>query len=126
MGRVVDFFIDLGGRSRKVGQRNVPIAVSKVGYIYLRTVERPFGQQNSKGRTVIITFAPRLVSELAIAALGYKLADLEPERTVVVAEGPRPRCRVFADAISALRLVGALAGGTDNAWSTNNAEEHFA
>lgn len=105
----MEFFIDLAGRSRKVGQLSVAIAVSKIGYIHVRLIERTLAGRATTDRTVIVNVQPYLVSELALAAFGYKLADLNPERTVVVVEGPNPGCWVVSDQTSALRLMANLA-----------------
>jgi hypothetical protein len=105
----VEFLIDLSGRSRAVGKRDVAIAVSKVGYVHLRTVDRADTQ-----RTAIVNFQPRLVSERALAALGYKLANLDPDRTVVVSEFPSPGCWTFRGYMPALKMVGRLVSGAED------------
>ena len=71
--------------------------------------------QTAIERTVIITFQPRAVSELALAAIGYKFADLDPERIIVVAECATPQCLVFADGLLAVRKIAALARGETDA-----------
>lgn len=109
MGTDVEFLIDLLGRSRKVGKRNVAIAVAKVGYVHVRVPERQMEDQRRNSRTVIVTLQPQLVTQPAIAALGYKLADLDPERTIVVAELAVPQSWVFPAHMPALRMIAMLA-----------------
>lgn len=107
----MEFFIDLSGRSRQVGRRNIAIAVSKVGYIHVRLIERVQAGRHAVDRTAIVTLQPRLVSQPTLAALGYKLANLDPERTVVVADFPVAKCWVFVGHMSALRMIGAIVAG---------------
>jgi hypothetical protein len=104
----VEFFIDLSGRSRKIGKRNVALAVSQVGYVYLRSIDRTVTERSVVDRTAIFTFRPEKISQLTLAAAGYQLAELKPERTVVVAELPKPQCWVFAGYMSALKMIAKL------------------
>jgi hypothetical protein len=96
----VEFLIDLAGRSLPVGRRNIALAVGKAGLVHIRSV----------GRTVIITLEPRLVSQLALAATCYKLADFGPERTILVAGVACPKYSVFLGYIGALATLGWLVG----------------
>ena len=105
----MEFLIDLLGRSRKVGKRNAAVAIAKVGYVHVRLTEHQMGDQRGTCQTVIVTLQPQLVTQPAIAALGYKLADLDPERTIVVAELAVPRSWVFPAHMPALRMIAMLA-----------------
>jgi len=102
MGAAVELLIDLSGRSLKVGRRSIAVVVSKVGFIHIR----------STGRTVIVTLQPELLSQLTLAAAGYEIGDLNPERTVVVAGIASPKCWVFAGYMPALRKIASLGRGT--------------
>ena len=97
----MEFLIDLAGRSLPIGRRNIAAAVGKAGFVHIRSVDR----------TVIITLEPRLVSQLALAATCYKVADLGPERTIVVAGVARPKYSVFLGYIAALSTLGWLVAG---------------
>jgi hypothetical protein len=108
MGASVEFLIDVSGRARRVGNRGAALAVSKGGQIHFFSIQRPASDQNSIDRTDIVTLQPRLVSGLSLAALGYKLADFNPQRTVVVLDQPAPKCWVFGCPITALRAIAAL------------------
>jgi hypothetical protein len=101
----VEFLIDLAGRSSPAGKRNVAVAVAKAGFVHIRSIER----------TVIITLEPRLVSQLTLATACYKVADLSPERTVLVAGVTHPECWVFPGYIPALSTLGWLVDGTGHA-----------
>jgi hypothetical protein len=109
MGTDVEFLIDLLGRSRKVGKRNAAVAIAKVGYVHVRLTEHQMGDQRGTCQTVIVTLQPQLVTQPAIAALGYKLADLGPERTIVLAELAVPQSWVFPAHMPALRMIAMLA-----------------
>jgi hypothetical protein len=107
----VELLIDLTGQSLRVGKRNVHAAVSKLGYIHIRSIER----------TVIVTLKPRLVHPLTVAAAAYEISDLNPERTIVVAAVEHQECWVFPGYMSALRKMASLAsdaGDADDATST--------
>lgn len=95
--------------------RNVALAVSKVGYVHLRSIERLVVDRDATDRTVIVTFQPLKLAPLTLAGLGYKLADLNPARTVIVAELPQPMCWVCTGYLAALKKIAAVAAGVDNA-----------
>jgi len=57
---------------------------------------------------VIVTLQPQVGSDLMAAAAGYQIADLNPNRTVVLADLENPRCWVFPGYMSALKQVAAL------------------
>ena len=97
----MEILIDLAGRSLKVGRRNVAVAVSKVGFIHVR----------STGPTAIISLQPQLASEVTIAAAAYIIADLNPQRTIVAAWLSNPRCWVFSGYALAVRKIAALRHG---------------
>jgi hypothetical protein len=107
-GPHVEFMIDNAGRPRKVGRRNVVLAVSQVGYVHIRLFDRTVTERSVVDRTAIVTFRPQKISQLTLAAAGYQLAELRPERTVVVAELPKPQCWVFAGYMSALKMIAKL------------------
>lgn len=94
----MECLIDVAGRSRKIGTRNVAVAVAKLGNVHIRSV----------GRTVIITLQPETVSEVALAAAGYKIGDLSPERVILVAGVASARCWVFSGYRPAFSKIDAL------------------
>ena len=101
----VELLIDLTGRPTKIGKRDVAVAIAKLGYIHIRAI----------GRSVTVTLMPRLVHPLTLAAAAYEIADLEPDRTIVVAGAENNRCRVSAGYMSAIRTMASLAGDTGGA-----------
>jgi hypothetical protein len=107
------FFIDLGGRTRQIRNQDIAIAVRKIGYIYVDVVERTHRARSESERTVIVSLSPRLSSDLAIAALGYKLADLGADRIVVVTGAEPVECSVVTDDLSAMRRIAAVAKGRE-------------
>jgi len=107
------FFIDLGGRARRVGSRDIAIAVRKIGYIYIDVLDRTDHARPVSERTVIVSLSPRLPSDLALAALGYKLADLDADRLVVVTGAEPTQCSVFTDDLSAMRRIVSVARGQE-------------
>jgi hypothetical protein len=111
----IEFFVDLSGRPRKVGKRNIAAAVSEAGYFHVRSIDRVLNNRSGLDRTVIVTFQPQLVSELAIGVIGNKLASLDPERIIVIAELAKTKCWVFADGLLALRNITALVRGEEGA-----------
>jgi hypothetical protein len=104
----VEFLVDLTGRSIKVGKRNVAVAVAKLGYIHIRLTDR----------TVIITLKPRLVHPLTVAAAGYEISDLEPERTIVLAGIENQECWIFTGYMSALRKMASFSSDVDQTGSS--------
>ena len=104
----MEFLIDLSGRIRRVGNRDAATAVSQAGHIHFRSIQRPASDRNSADRLVIATLHPRLVSGPSVAALCYKLADLDPQRVVILIDDPVPKCWVFSSHRSALRALAAL------------------
>jgi hypothetical protein len=104
----VNILIDLGGRSVKAGSRNIAVAISKLGYIHLRAIDCPLRGGAGLDRTVIVTLQPRLSSELAVVAVGYEIADLKPERTIVIADFANPQCWVFSGYLPAIAKLAAL------------------
>jgi hypothetical protein len=115
----VEFLIDPAGRSRRIGNRDVATAVSKVGYVHLLVIERSDNTESRVDRTAIAALQPGRVSEATVAALGNKLAAVHPDRTVVVAYFPTPECWVFSDCLAALRKVTALADDRSDGGSTS-------
>lgn len=106
----MEFFIDLAGRARQIGKRNIATAVAEVGYVHMQAIDRgPDPIRSTADRTVIVAFKPQLLSRLTLAALGYKLADLEPTRIVVLEETNPPKCRVFENGMLAMRCIAAAA-----------------
>jgi hypothetical protein len=101
MGAGVEILIDPTGRSMRAGRRDVALAIAKIGFIYIRSL----------GRTAIVTLQPRLVSQLTLAGAGYKIADLGPERTIIVAGVMDPECWVFPGYTDALKKLGNLVCG---------------
>jgi hypothetical protein len=114
-GLPVEFMIDNAGRPRKIGRRNVVLAVSQVGYVHIRLFDRTVTERSVVDRTAIVTFRPQKISQLTLAAAGYQLAELRPERTVVVAELPKPQCWVFAGYMSALKMIAKLVSAAGDA-----------
>ena len=104
----MEFLIDLSGRTRRVGSRSAAIAISQAGHIHVRSIQRPAADRNSTDRLAIVTLHPRLVSGVSLAALCYKLADLDPQRIVILIDDPVPKCWVFSSPMSALRAIAAL------------------
>jgi len=111
-----EYFIDLLGRARRVGKHNVAVAVAEVGYVHVYVIDRTLAEHGAIDRTVIVRLQPHLISQVAIAALGCRLADLDPARMVMVTELPTPRCMTSADSLTAMhmiaRLVRGVAGGS--------------
>jgi hypothetical protein len=101
----VERLIDLTGRASRVGKRNVAVAIAKLGYIHIRAIDR----------TVIVTLKPRLVHPLTVAAAAYEIADLDPERSIVVADVKYQRCWVFAEYMPAIRKIASLASDVGDA-----------
>jgi hypothetical protein len=110
----MEFFIDLAGRSRKVKKENVALAVEQVGYIYVEVADQRDDARSNIDRTVIVSLRPRLPSKLAVAALGYKLADLKANRIVVAAGPDRAQCSIFTDDVLAMRSIAAAADGRES------------
>ena len=108
VGTDVDILIDLGGRVVKAAKRNIEVAISKLGYIHIRAVDCPLPNGDGLDRTAIVTLQPELTSELAFAAVGYEVADLRPDRTIVVAHFVNPQCWVFSGYLPALQKIAAL------------------
>ena len=104
----MNILVDLGGRSVKAGKRNISVAISKLGYINIRAIDCPPRGGVGIDRTVIVTLQPRLSSELAVAAVGYEIADLRPERTIVIADFANPQCWVFSGYLPAIAKLAAL------------------
>jgi len=100
----VECLIDLTGRALRIGKRNVATAVRPVGFIFIRTI----------GRTAIITLQPPLVSQLTLAGAAYMIADLNPDRTILIVGIVNPECRIFPRYIDALRKLGELVSGREN------------
>ena len=121
----MEWFIDLAGRSRKVGRRNVAEAVVEVGFVHIRIRDIVQCDQLSIDRTVIVTLRPQLPSELTLAATGYKLSDLDPDRIVVVAESASPECWVFDDVLPAMRRIAAIASGDGISEGRGSAREYL-
>ncbi len=105
----MEFLIDHTGRSRKVGNRNLPVVLGKVGYVHILSSERVDASRHAVDRTVIVTLQPQKLSDATTAALGNKLAALNPSRVVIVKDGPAPECWIFSECLAALRKVTALA-----------------
>lgn len=110
----MQFFIDLGGHARRTGKQDVLFAVRRIGYIYVDAIDRHDDARSAINRTVIVSLTPGLPSELALAALGYLLADLEADRIVVVAVAEPMQCSIFTDGLLAMRRIGAIVGGERN------------
>jgi len=105
-----EYFIDLLGRARRVGGRNIAVAVAEVGYVHVCVIDRSPGEHDAI-RTVIVRLQPHLISQVAIAALGNHLADLDPARMVVITESPAPRCMTSADSLTAMYMIARLFRG---------------
>jgi hypothetical protein len=121
----MEYFIDLAGRSRKVRRRNVAAAVAEVGYVHIRTRDVVQRDRSTVDRTVIVTLRPQLPSELTLAATGYKLSDLDPDRIVVVADSASPECWVFDDVLPAMRRIAAIASGDGISEDRGSAREYL-
>jgi hypothetical protein len=106
----VEFLIDPAGRSRKAGRRNIAAAVTQSGCVYLRSIDHP-PSRDVDDRTVIVTLQPALLSDAAIVSTANKLADLCPNRVVLLAEGSKAQCFVFSDSVLAVRTINTLANG---------------
>jgi hypothetical protein len=104
----VEILIDLAGHLLEARKRTVAVAISKLGYIHIQSIERPMHRPAPPTRTVIVTLRPQLVSELTVAAAGYEIADLKPERTVVVAEFAQQECWVFSGHMPAIVKIASL------------------
>lgn len=107
----MEFFIDLGGRSLKVGKLDISVAIKQVGYIYVDTIDRADPARSAIDRTAIVSLYPGLTSELALASLGYKLADLGADRIVVVSGSDPMQCPIFTDDVPAMKRIVAIARG---------------
>jgi len=100
----VDVVIDLLGRPVLAGKRDVAVAVSKIGVVHIRTV----------GKTAIVTFEPEAASQTSLAGAFYKIADLRPERTIVVAGIGNSVFWIYPGYTAALRKIDELASGNVN------------
>jgi hypothetical protein len=107
----VEVFINFTGRALKVCKRDISAAVSKLGYIHVRSIDRPSDSEAGHGRTVIITLEPRLNSDLMVAAVAYEIADLNPSRTIVVVGVSCQKSWVFPGYLPAIRKIAALVAG---------------
>jgi hypothetical protein len=97
--RTMELLIDVAGHALRVGKRDVSIAVSTLGFVHIRVVER----------TLIVTLQPGLVHPLTIAAAAYKVADSDPKRTIIIAGYGSQECWVFAGYSSALVKMSGFA-----------------
>ena len=123
MRTVVEFLIDPAGRSRRSGRRNIAAAVAQTGCVYVRLIEQPTCR-GPTDRTVTVTFRPSLLSDAAIVSTGNKLADLDPDRVVLIAEGLNTQCFVFSDSVLALRTINVLASGDGAGVAAQPIEPH--
>src|SRR5579863_3490757 len=110
-----EVFVDTGGRLLNAGGRNVAVAVMVLGYIHIRTIDPHTDGGESDKRTVVVTLRPYVGSQLALAALGYALGDLRPNRTIVYAAFAEPQFWAFPGYLPALRKVAALNAGPQQA-----------
>ena len=94
----MDVVIDLLGRAVLAGKRDVAVAVSKIGVVHIRTV----------GKTAIVTFAPEAASRTSLAGAFYKIADFNPERTIVVAGIGNSAFWIYPGYAAALRKIDEL------------------
>jgi phenylpyruvate tautomerase PptA (4-oxalocrotonate tautomerase family) len=121
----MEILIDLAGHLLEARARNVAVAISKLGYIHIRSIDRPVhGRPAALERIVIVTLRPQLVLELTVAAAGYEIADLKPERTVVVAESAKPQCWVFPGHMLAIVKIASLVRKSEDACPPLLAELH--
>jgi len=100
----VDVLINLSGQPVRAGMRDVAVAVSKIGLVHIRMI----------GGTLIVTFEPESASEMSLAGAFYKIADLRPERTIVVAGIANSVCWSYPGYTSALKKMDELACETGN------------
>jgi hypothetical protein len=123
-GAGVELLIDLAGRSLKIGKRNVAVAISKLGYIHIQSIEHPVPFRATPNRTVIVTLQPWLLSKLAIVAAAFSIADLSPERTIVVAEFAKRECWISTGYMPAIRRIAALVSDPGDTDISSLAEAH--
>lgn len=97
----MEVLVDVAGRSQRIGKRDVATAILKLGFVHIRSINR----------TAIITLAPRLVQPVTLAATAYKVADLDPERTIVVATAENEQCWAFSGYMLAIGKMMSLVGG---------------
>jgi hypothetical protein len=108
-----EFFIDLQGRFRGVGNRNIALAVTDVGYVHVGVIDRMAPNEDLSDRAVIVRLQPQRISQLALAALGYHLADLDPTLIIVVADLPMPLCKSFTGYLTAMKMIAQLTQSAD-------------
>jgi hypothetical protein len=104
----MELLIDLAGRSLKVRKRNVAMAISKLGYIHIQSIDHPAPGHGTPNRTVIVTLQPWLLSKITMVAAAFAIADLSPECTIVVAEFAKRECWVSPGYMPALRRIATL------------------
>ena len=95
---MVQFLIDEMGRCAKVGKRSVAVAILQGGNIHILSTQQ----------TIIITLQPNAVSPLTLAAAAYAIADLTPDRSIVVAGLQEPQCWVFPGYLMAIQKIASL------------------
>jgi hypothetical protein len=107
----VDELIDLIGCRRKVGRLDARSALAKIGigFVYIRTIDREVPGCPIADRTVIVTFHPGRTPQPTLAALGPRLIDLDPDRTVIIADsGVRQQHWVYESMLRAMVKIAAL------------------
>jgi hypothetical protein len=113
----VEFLIDIRGCvRRRIANLKIAAVVEQGGSVHIQAIDRPVADQACIDRTVIVTLHPRLMSCAAVVTLGNQLAELEPQRIVVVATtSSTAKSWIFSNALSALRMVIALCEGRADA-----------
>ena len=108
----MEVLIDHIGRVLRIGKRNVAFAVSKLGHIHIHSIDR----------TVTVTLKPGLVYPITVAAAAYKIGDLDPERTVVIAATEDQECWIFPGYMHALCKMASFANDARRAMVDPSAE----
>ena len=100
----MELLIDTAGRSVSPIRRDVEVAVSKAGCVHIAAI----------GKTSVVTFQPKLVSALTIAATAYKLAALAPVLTIVlggIGDSEWRVCRGYQTAVETMEMLVSDARG---------------
>ena len=94
----MEFLINLTGRASPAGKRDVAFAVARLGFVHLRLIVS----------TLIVTLQPELVSQLTAAGAFYKIAQLNPQRTIIITGVGSKDCWAFDGYKPAIRNIQAL------------------